>query len=162
MFKFSAALVTTVVLAAAAVADKPKGNTKDFSAAFVIAQQERPQAQLIRGRVEFKNGLIAYGFYFWDDGRLFEIEVQRGKVIKHEEIERPDNDVSKDVGALIAQKNKAKTKLPDGRLFEIARDQLKDTAFTDLKYDRMGDKLVIRLGDLVIDAETGRVLSGNK
>jgi uncharacterized membrane protein YkoI len=158
MFRLGLALVVAVMWTSVASAEDPGAKVTDFKAALSIAQGEVPNAQLIRARIEQKKSVQVFGFYFWLEGRVYEVEVnKRGKVVKKTtgEIE----DVSEDVVKLVDKQKNARAKLPDGRLMEIASDALKNTPLSNLQYEKDGDKLVLRIGDLVIDAATGKILS---
>jgi hypothetical protein len=159
MFKLTGALVATMLMISTATADD-RPNAAGFAGALVVAQQQVPDAQLVRARAEVRGTTTVYGFYFYLQGRLVEIEVnQQGKVVKNT---KEDGDpVSKDIAELIELKKKGKAKLPEGRLLEIAGDSLKKTGVSDIQYQRDGDRLVIRIGNLVLDAQTGRIISGN-
>lgn len=158
MWKTAGALIATLFIISGALADE-KATSKSFAAALVIAQQQVPEAQLIRSRVESKNGATIFGFYFFLRGKVIEVEINTaGKVVKNS---NEDGDpVSQDIASLIDKQKKSKSKLPDGRLLEIAGDALKNTGISDIQYEKQGDKLVIRVGNLVLDAQTGRVISG--
>jgi hypothetical protein len=92
-----------------------------------------------------------------------EIEVSKlkGKIVKNKDSEADGpgkTGVAADVLALLQKNAKEKTKLPMGRLLEIASEALKDTPFTKMSFDKDGDKLIVRVGDeAVIDAQTGVV-----
>ena len=66
-------------------------------------------------------------------------------------------DINKDVALLVGKS--LKSKIPEGRLLEIAADNLKGTKLSDVKYEKDGDKLVLVIGDVRIDASTGQVLT---
>jgi uncharacterized membrane protein YkoI len=159
MLKLTGALVATVVIASSISAqDKPTAS--GFANALVIAQEQVPAAQLIRARTEVRRGVQLYGFYFHYQGRVVEIEVNQKGIIVKNTAEDGDK-VSSDIAQLIEQQKKGKKKLPEGRLLEIAGDALKNTGISEIQYLRQGDRLVIRVGDLVLDAQTGRPVTGN-
>ena len=64
--------------------------------------------------------------------------------------------VSKDVLEAVEKMTRGKTKLPDGRILEIAAGELKGAGIKTLTYALKDDKLVVQIGDLQIDAETGK------
>jgi hypothetical protein len=107
-----------------------------------------------------------FGFYFWKDGKLYEIEVNVTTLDVVKQVVTDDTNtsdttkkkpkVSADVVKLIGQQKAAKTKLPEGRLLEIAADALKDTNISGVEYAIMNGKLVFKVGDLVLDAATGK------
>jgi len=145
-------------------ADVSGQGTVSFKGALGIAQKQAPGAQLVQARLE-NNGTI-YGFYFVRDGRMIEIEVNlTGHIVKQKDEINPDDvkDISKDVLGLL-QKYKGRAKLPTGRLMEIAADNLKQNQLTDLMaYGKVGkDTLVFKVGGLVLDARTGKVLARPK
>jgi uncharacterized membrane protein YkoI len=131
-----------------------------FANAYSIAQGQVPGAQLIRARTENQGAQVVFGFYFYYQGRILEIEIaQTGKIVKNTS---DDVDpVTRDIAELVETRKKSKVKLPEGRLLEIAGDAFRNNGFPDLQYQREGDRLVIRAGNLVIDAQTGRIISGN-
>lgn len=166
MFKSFAALAATVLVASVGVAaDKPTATTSDFEKNFKIAMTVKPTGQLMRTRVENKpNGTTVMGFYLYnrDDRLLFEreVEMKSGTIVK---------DTSKELGALAAdmanlimKKTDAKAKLPDGRLLEIAGETMKDKAYNEIKYEKVGESLVLTVGDVSFDAETGKVVEKPK
>jgi hypothetical protein len=135
-----------------------------FIQAYAIAQKAASPMHLIKARSE-KGG---YGFYFYGNGRIREIEImdKTGEIKKDKESEVGDKGakgVSADVLRLFDKQVQAKVKLPEGRILEIATEALKDTPLADLTYDKDGDTLVVKIGkDLVLNAETGKVISGEK
>ncbi len=166
MFKSFAALAATVLVASAGVAaDKPTASTGDFQKYLKIAMSVEPTGQLMRSRVESKpNGTTVMGFYLYDrNNRLLferEVEMKSGSIVK---------DTSKELGALaadmanlISKKADAKAKLPDGRLLEIAAETMKDKTFNEMKYEKVGESLVLTVGDVSFDAETGKVVEKPK
>lgn len=148
------------------------GTVAQFQESLKIAKQNPPEGQLISSRVETKSdGTQVYGFYFLDrtTGQMFEREVSlaTGKVVK--DTSKADktkagagnkkdekDEVSKDMLALLEKKITGKSKLPEGRLMEIAAKQLKDATISEMKYEKVGDDLVMTFGDLQINAETGK------
>ncbi len=151
--------IPMVLAAFVVVADAASARADvNFQQAFAKAQAATDGGQLILARVE-KNGTV-YGFYFRVNTKITEVEISRtGKVVKKVTTEDEDTkDVSKDVIALIEKQVKGKNKLPEGRLLEIAADNLKDTPFSELKYTKVGDVLVVQIGnEFTIDAQTGKV-----
>jgi hypothetical protein len=139
-------------------------STLTFKQAYAIAQKLASPMHLIKARKE--TGV--FGFYFYAKGRLREIEIREngGEVKKDVESEIGDNGikgVSADVLRLFDKQVKAKVKLPEGRILEIAAESLKDTPLADLTYDKDGDTLIVKIGkDLVINAETGEIIPGDK
>jgi hypothetical protein len=133
-----------------------------FIQAYAIAQKAASDMYLIKARTE-PGG---YGFYFFGNSKIREIEVTKtGDVSKDKESDGKDGvkDVSADVLKLIEKQGKAKVKLPEGRILEIAAESLKDTPLADLTYAKDGDTLIVKIGkDIVINAETGKVISGDK
>ncbi|MFM8271928.1 MAG: hypothetical protein ACKODX_06280 [Gemmata sp.] len=121
-----------------------------------------PNAQFIRSRLEKKGTL--YGFYFFKDGKVYEVEVSVGTntVVKNESQDvavvgqKDTPKVSLDVINLIKPQKNAKTKLPDGRLLEIALDALKDAGVSEVTYFVSDGKLYLRVGGVVLDAATGK------
>ncbi len=154
------ALAAAVILAASAypatAQDRPK--TDPFTAALTIAQGEVPGGTLVKGRAETaKDGTKLFGFYFWVDGQLREIEVsQTGQIYK--DTKKSPDPVSEDVANLIAAKGRARVKLPDGRLAELAAGALRGTPVANIAYFRQGDRLLVRFGTVTLDTETGQVV----
>lgn len=163
-FLLSLAAVATAATAGFA-ADDPKASTADFQKYYKIAMSVEPTGQLMRSRMENKpDGQVVMGFYLYDRNNriLFEreVELKTGTIVK---------DTSKSLGALAAdmanlimKKQDAKAKLPDGRLLEIAAEQMKDKKFTEMKYEKDGDNLIFTVGDVSFDAETGKVVEKKK
>jgi hypothetical protein len=161
---FPGVLVTLLLVAGSSRAEGRRGRV-DFRQAFELAQQQVPGGQLVKARVENKGpqGRL-FGFYFWWNGRILEIEVTPvGKIYKKRDSGDPKDrkDIPGDVLQLL-QKRKGRVKLPTGRLLEIAAENLRGSALSGLTYERRGDGLVVKIGDLVLDADTGKVLSGGK
>jgi len=134
----------------------------EFELALITAQAQVPDGQLLRGRVEgLKTGGVNFGFYFWRNNRVIEIEISQsgGDVLKAKDEQKPEDvkDINKDVALLVGKS--LKSKIPEGRLLEIAADNLKGTKLSDVKYEKDGDKLVLVIGDVRIDASTGQVLT---
>jgi len=153
------AVVAVVLSLGETASARRAGDTADqFQKAFAVAQDAVPGGQLIRARVEM-NGKVG-GFYFWLDGKMYEIEVSLStlRVIKQAVSPSAVNtpQVSADVLKLIGQQKAAKTKLPEGRLLEIAGEALKDTGISEVKYTVVDGKLLFQVGDLVLDAATGK------
>lgn len=149
--KFSAGIVGLIATVVAAQAGDPFGD------AFQTAQAEVPGGQLIRGRVEAKPIGNVYGFYFWKNGVILEVEIHKQRV--HKKTTAETDPVSKDVAELIGKKIGTKAKLPEGRLFEIAGESVKGAGLPGIKYENRDGKLVAVFGTTVIDAETGKVIS---
>lgn len=153
-------LTTAVALVAFAASGTSAQAQVTFQEAFAIAQKAVPGGTLFKARIEQANTI--FGFYFEREGKINEVEVSKrgGKIVKQKESNNgPGNSgVSEDVLALIQKNAKAKTKLPIGRLYEIASESLKDTPFSGLTFDKDGDRLVVKVGEeIVINAETGDV-----
>lgn len=134
----------------------------DFEKALVAAQSQVPDGQLLRGRVEgLKTGGSVFGFYFWKNNHIVEIEINQTAtvVLKVKDEQKPEDvkDINPDVAALVGKS--AKSKIPEGRLLEIAADNLKGSKLSEVKYEKDGDKLILVIGDVRIDAATGQVLS---
>jgi len=153
---FGLALVATLIIGNSASAQKSTATAEQFQKALTTAQELVPEGILIKSRVE-KAGKV-FGFYFLQNGFIREVEISiTGKVVKDEKSDAADTKVvSADVLKLIGQKKAAKTKLPDGRLLEIAAESLKDAPFSEMIYEKVGDTLVLKVGDLVLDATTGK------
>jgi hypothetical protein len=148
------AMLMVVVLSPSIVtADTPPAST--FQSDLLLAQADAAGGILVRARAEGTNGSIN-GFYFYINGTMVEIEVRGNKVVKNTAKDKIP--IAKDVIPLIEKMNKGKTKLPDGRLIEIAQEALKKAPIKDLEYKVVNGRLVIQVGDLVIDAETGKVV----
>lgn len=164
MFKFSAAMVAVVVLGTSAFAQTKgtgpgKGTVDQFKDAFAVATANPPAGQLVNSRVENKNdGSVVMGFYLYNrDQRLLferEVDLKSGKVVK--DTSKGIDKVNKDMLDLLMKKTTGKAKLPEGRLMEIAAKLLKDKTFSEMKYEKVGDDLVLTFGDLQINAETGK------
>jgi hypothetical protein len=162
---FAAIVALSLSLDGTSSARGSDNSTAQFQKAYAAAQDAFPDGQLIKARSE-KNGAI-FGFYFMKDGKLTEIEVNATslKVVKQVTQSDPTNkagqvgqagQVSVDVVKLIGQQKAGKTKLPEGRLLEIAADALKDTGISGIEYSIVDGKLVFKVGDLVLDAATGK------
>jgi hypothetical protein len=154
-------LAGAVALVALSVAPSAKADEVTFKQAYAIAQEACPDGTLFMARYESQNTI--FGFYFQRLGRVNEIEVSKskGKIVKNKDSEKDGSGkagVAADVLALIQKNTKEKTKLPMGRLLEIASESLKDTPFTQMAFDKDGDRLIVRVGEgTVIDAQTGAV-----
>lgn len=162
MFKLFAALAATALVASAGfAADKPKASVSDFQKNLKIAMSVEPSGQLMRSRVENKpNGKIVMGFYLYDrNNRLLferEVELKTGTIVK--DTSKTLSAVAKDMANLISKQTDAKAKLPDGRLLEIANETMKDSTFNEMKYEKVGETLVLTVGDTSFDAATGKVV----
>lgn len=155
MFRPALALLAVVLLIPAAPAQKASG--QQFLAALAAAQAQVPGGTLIRARTEMLNMLPVNGFYFFFKGTVIEIEIDQDlKVIKN--TQKDPVPVAQDVATMIEKQTKGKAKLPDGRLFEIAAKALKNAPLKDLKYAIVDGKLVLQVGDLTIDAQTGNII----
>jgi len=139
--------------------------TISFKQAAAMAQKQVPGGQLVQARVE--QGGTVYGFYFYRNGILIEVEISiTGKVVKLKDEANPNDikDISQDVLTLL-QKYKGRAKLPTGRLLEIAADNLKQNQLDtgNFAYGKVGkDTLVFKYNGLVLDARTGKVLTRPK
>jgi hypothetical protein len=163
MVKFSAALAAVVVFGASAFAQTKagpgKGTVDQFKDAYAVATANPPSGQLVNSRVENKSdGSVVMGFYMYNrEQRLLferEVDLKSGKVVK--DTSKGIEKVNKDMLDLLMKKATGKAKLPEGRLMEIASKLLKDKEFSEMKYEKVGDDLVLTFGDLQINAETGK------
>lgn len=155
---FVAAAVAAFVASGTVSAQKGSSSgstTNQFLAAFQIAYEQAGGGQLLRARDE--GGV--FGFYFLNSNRTIEVEVSKDK-LKVSKVkataEGSSGGVSEDVLRLLGKPGKAKVKLPEGRLFEIAGQTLKNTPFSELKYEADGETLILSFGDLKLNAETGK------
>lgn len=155
MFRPALALSALALLAPTAPAQN--AHKSSIQTGLGVAQAQVPGGILIRARTEVKNNVTIQGFYFWEKGRVIEIEVSRDNMII-KDTQKDGTPVAQDVAKMIEKQTKAKAKLPDGRLFEIAAQALKDAPLKDLNYQIVNGKLVLQVGDLTIDAQTGKVL----
>jgi len=148
---FSVALLAAAFLGAAPAA---RADDKELTLeeALVIAQAQVPHGALFRARTE-KN---VHGFYFWLRPEIVEIEVSKNRSVKKVVKKAGETEVSQDVLDMLAKMVKGKTKLPDGRILEIAAGQLKGSGINSLSYKKKDDRLVMEVGDVQIDAETGK------
>ncbi len=156
-----AVMVLLGVGMSAQAGDDAKGGSTlpDIQAALVIAQTEVPDGLLMRGRTENKPSGTVFGFYFWRKGRIVEIEINKiGKVVKKKDAQDPEDvkDINPDVAELIGKS--LKSKLPEGRLLEIAAENLKDSPVGEVKYEKDGDTLILNVGGVRINATTGAVI----
>jgi hypothetical protein len=169
MARFVFSLLALVFIATASFAQGREGGgvgAGEYQQYYLIAMEAIPEAEradyvLVSARSEAvtaaTNGRV--GFYFYNNrkNKMREIEVDREKkkIIK----DTDDKDkVSQDMLNLIAKANKSKAKLPDGRLMEIAKDQIKNGSFSEVKYENKDGTLVITFGETSINAETGKVV----
>lgn len=129
-----------------------------FSEALIKAQKLAEGGILVKGRVEGNQTL--YGFYFYKNGFLVEIEIGKkdGTVKKFKDQKDPKDakDIAADVLDLL-QKIPAKAKLPNGRLLEIAADHVKGD-ITAVAFAVRNNELVFKAGDIVLDARTGKLI----
>ena len=155
----SLALLVAALIGVAPTAradDKGGGSKADaemtFDQGLAIAQAQVPGGVLIRGRVE--GDFI--GYYFWLRPEVIEVEVLRDKAVKKVVKKEGPGKVSKDVLDAMEKMTRGKTKLPDGRILEIAAGELKGAGFKSLTYAIQDDRLVAQIGTVQIDAETGK------
>jgi hypothetical protein len=120
-----------------------------FEQAMALAQAQVPDGILIRGRVE--GGL--FGFYFWVRPRVIEVEINKSKDIVKKTKE--DDKVSEDMLKLMESMTRGKTKLPDGRILEIATKKGGKTPVKALNYSLVDGKLMVQVNNTLIDAQTG-------
>ena len=144
------ALLTAALIGTAR--DSRADDELTFGQGLAIAQAQVPGGVLIRGRVE--GDFI--GYYFWVKPDVIEVEVPRKKDSKSVVKKEGKSKVSKDVLEAVEKMTRGKTKLPDGRILEIAAGELKGAGIKSLTYALKDDKLVVQIGDLQIDAETGK------
>lgn len=157
---FRALIASVVVALAASSATAQSGG--DFQTAYQIAlSQVGTGARLIKARTE---GPTTFGFYFAKNRRVIEIEiVGTAKAFKVGKVASSDTGgVSPDVLRLIAKYAADKVKLPEGRLLEIAQENLKDTPLTEVGLEAEGDSLVFVAGSVRLDSATGKTLPGKK
>lgn len=169
--RFAALTLAVALVGTTAFADsKGKGSVGDFQKSYQVAAGASPSGILVSSRVEVKSdGSQVYGFYFYDpkSKTMFEREISAdGKIVKDTSKDTPnvknpkkdENEVSKDMLALLEKKITGKAKLPEGRLFEIAAGQLKDATIESMQLVKDGDNLVMSFGDVKINAETGAII----
>lgn len=162
MSKLFTAFALTAMLAMPAFAEDPKASTADFQKYYKIATSVEPAGQLMRSRMENKpDGTVVMGFYLYDrNNRLLferEVELKSGQIVK--DTSKNIGALAKDMADLIMKKQDAKAKLPDGRLLEIAAETMKDKTFNEVKYEKIGETLVLTVGDVSFDAATGKVVT---
>lgn len=165
MFKQFAVLAVSALVASTASAADPTAPVSDFQKYYKIAMSVEPTGQLMRSRVESKpNGTTVMGFYLYDrNNRLLferEVDLRSGSIVK--DTSKELGSLASDMADLIAKKADAKAKLPDGRLMEIAAEHMKDKAFNEMKYEKVGESLVLTVGDVSFDSETGKVVEKPK
>lgn len=161
MFKLFAVVAVSAMIATTGSAGDPKASVSDFQKYYKIAMSVEPKGQLMRSRVESKpNGTTVMGFYLYDrnDRILFEREIDMKSSAIVKDTSKELSAVAADMANLISKKADAKAKLPDGRLMEIASEHMKDKAFTEMKFEKVGDTLVLTAGEVSFDAETGKVV----
>jgi len=126
-----------------------------FGQALAIAMRQVPDGTLIRARVE---GAGVFGFCFWVRPKVVEVEIAKNGTLKKRVKSGGDEEVSKDVLDMMEKMTRGKTKLPDGRILEIAGKNLKNTPLKDLKYEIKDGRLIAQVGGLAIDAQTGNIV----
>jgi hypothetical protein len=141
------------------------GSDPNLTAAFQVAQSQIQGGQLIRARVEGSGSSAVYGFYFWQNGKIVEVEISQvgHQVKKKKEFDSITDvkDIDPDAVKLLSKKG-GRTKLPEGRLFEIAGGAVKKGGISDFRYVMNGDRLAAQVGDILIDAETGKLVPKKK
>ncbi len=153
-----AAAAVALSTATPAIAQTNRTKTDPFAEALAIAQAQVPGGILIKGRTESnKAGDTVFGFYFWTDGQMREIEISTAGEIYKDSNKTPDP-ISRDVAGLISAKGAARVKLPDGRLAEIAADALRGTPLSNVTFTRNGDDLLVQFGSVTINTQTGQVV----
>ncbi len=155
-FPLALLVAALVGLAPAARADDPPEVT--FEQAMATAQAQVPEGTLIRARVEGTN----FGFYFWQRPRVVEVEISKSQSFKKRVKKEGEDEVSQDVLDMMQKMTRGKTKLPDGRIAEIAGGTLNGTPFKDMTYKVVDGRLVAQVGDNLIDAQTGKVTPAPK
>lgn len=157
MTRYALIAAAAVALSTASPASaQTKGIT--FNDALGIAQAQVPGGILIKGRAENnKTAGAVFGFYFWVDGKMREVEITTAGEVFKDSNNTPDP-ISRDVASLISAKG-ARAKLPDGRLAEIAANALNGAPVTSVAFVRQGDQLLAQFGTVTLDASTGRVVS---
>jgi hypothetical protein len=158
MTRYALVAAAAVALSAASPA-AAQTKSDPFADALAIAQAQCSDGVLVKGRAEMnKTGGTVYGFYFWVDGQMREIEVAADGTIVKDTNKTPDP-ITRDVATLIVAKGRARAKLPDGRLAEIAAGALRGTPLANVAYLRQGDRLLVRFGSVTLDAQTGQVVT---
>lgn len=117
-----------------------------FLSGMDAAQQAAGGGQLVYGRDETMGNTPIYGFYFWVDGRLLEIEVGGGgDVIKNKEVKdiTDKGPVSKKL--IDALKVRTKTKLPNARYIEIALEKTKGKDVKSFSLAVVGDDIHVQV-----------------
>ncbi len=161
MFKFLSTLAVTAVIASVGLAQEKGASGEDFQKFYKIAMSVEPTGQLMRARQETKpNGNRVMGFYLYDRNQrlLFEreVEMKSGTIVK--DTSKELGELAADMAKLLAKQADAKAKLPDGRLMEIATGHMKDKSISEMKYEKIGETLVLTVGDVSFDAATGKVV----
>jgi hypothetical protein len=149
-----ALLLTMLTLGFFAAAPTARAEEQDltFEQALAIAQSMVPDGILIRGRVEGD----VFGFYFWQRPRVVEIEIMKNKNLK-KRVKSDEEKVSDDVMSMMERMTRGKTKLPDGRIMEIAKKSNNNSPIKNYQIKKQDDRVVVQIGDTLIDAETGKV-----
>jgi hypothetical protein len=158
MTRYALLAAAAVALSTASPASAQTKGGVTFSDALGIAQAQVPGGILIKGRAE--NNKVAgqvFGFYFWVDGKMREVEITTAGEVYKDSNNTPDP-ISRDVATLISAKG-ARAKLPDGRLAELAASALNGAPVTSVAFVRQGDQLLAQFGAVTLDASTGRVVS---
>ncbi|MGL6073951.1 MAG: hypothetical protein ACRC8S_07305 [Fimbriiglobus sp.] len=128
-----------------------------FEQALALAQTMVPDGILIRGRVEGD----VFGFYFWQRPRVVEIEIMKNKNLK-KRVKSDEDKIADDIKNMMDRMVRGKTKLPDGRIMEIAKKSNNGMSPTAYKIEKKDDRLVAVIGDSEIDMQTGKVTKVEK
>lgn len=120
----------------------------DFATALTTAQKKVPKGNALIARTEMsKDNKGRFGFYFLEDGKLQEVEIDvvSGDVVKFEE----KKDFAKVKKFAEAQKAAEGSKVSFTQAIEIASEKVKGGKLFEIELEMMGDKGVVEVEFLV-------------